>query len=108
MNQKWKSVHSAWTWALLFMMLPGFVLAATHVVMEGGSIGDVLALASAGDSVLVGPGTYDEHGLIMPAGVTGGRNHDMRLLAGGPKGLYPIPNTAVPSILSLFLPVARD
>ncbi len=41
-----------------------------HVPADAPSIGAALALASAGDVVEVACGTYFEHDLAMPAGVT--------------------------------------
>ncbi len=51
-------------------LLPMMTQAATHVVTEGQSIADALAISAPGDSVLVGAGEYHQSGLEMPNGIT--------------------------------------
>ena len=53
-----------------FLLIPALTQAATHVVTEGQSITDALAISASGDSVLVGPGDYHEVGMEMVSGVT--------------------------------------
>jgi hypothetical protein len=54
---------------LLPLFVAGSALATTHHVGTGESIGDALAVATAGDSVVVACGTYVENGLSVPNGV---------------------------------------
>ncbi len=54
---------------LCLSMLPVMAQAATYVVLPDGVIGETLAQAAAGDTVLVAPGTYAEEALVLPAGV---------------------------------------
>jgi hypothetical protein len=55
---------------LLLLLIPTLTQAATHVVTEGQSIADALAISAPGDSVLVGPGDYFEQSMMMASGVT--------------------------------------
>ncbi len=63
------SVISVVLTAIFLLFIPANIQAATHVVLEGESIADILAISAPGDSVLVAPGEYREFGLIIPSGI---------------------------------------
>ncbi len=53
----------------IFLLIPLFSQAATFVVSTGEDLAEILAMATAGDSVLVEAGQYVANELVMPLGV---------------------------------------
>lgn len=54
----------------LLLLVPGGIFARTWIVRSGGSIAGAVRSAISGDTVLVGPGTYREGGLVIDKPLT--------------------------------------